>query len=224
MRDDGDQFRHYLPLLRRIIILVAVLVAVPVILWTITAFVRTYVGPPTVPTFRPIAAASTEAPASTAALQTNVPDPPSPPIVEARATATDARGVSPATKGSFLGDRSPDAAASAGTAIALAAPTDADPKAVQVPAAPAMPDGAAPSTGTLAAQQPADSEPQADALPAGEPLTGPIPLPRHRPRYFAMVEVPMPRARPEIAGPGASEANAGPLDWLQKIFQPPPQQ
>ena len=44
MREDDDEFRHYVPLLRRIIILVAVITAVPVVLWTITAFVRTYVG------------------------------------------------------------------------------------------------------------------------------------------------------------------------------------
>ena len=53
MREDDDEFRHYLPLLRRIIILVAVITAVPVILWTITAFVRTYVGPPKVPDLPP---------------------------------------------------------------------------------------------------------------------------------------------------------------------------
>ena len=46
MREDDDEFRHYVPILRRIIILVAVITAVPVVLWTITAFVRTYVGPP----------------------------------------------------------------------------------------------------------------------------------------------------------------------------------
>ena len=45
MREDDEEFRHYVPLLRRIIILVAVITAVPVVLWTITAFVRTYVGP-----------------------------------------------------------------------------------------------------------------------------------------------------------------------------------
>ena len=55
MREDDDQFRYYVPLLRRIIILVAVIIAVPVILWTITAFVRTYVGPPHIPTFHQLA-------------------------------------------------------------------------------------------------------------------------------------------------------------------------
>jgi hypothetical protein len=40
--------------LQRIIILVAVIVAVPVVLWTITAFVRSYVAPPKLPTFQPM--------------------------------------------------------------------------------------------------------------------------------------------------------------------------
>jgi hypothetical protein len=62
MREDDD-FRHYVPLLRRIIILVAVIIAVPVILWTITVFVRTYVGPPHMPTFHQLAStASINAP------------------------------------------------------------------------------------------------------------------------------------------------------------------
>jgi hypothetical protein len=68
MREDDEEFRHYVPLLRRIIILVAVITAVPVILWTITAFVRTYVGPPKIPTFHQLAAtASINAPSDATA-------------------------------------------------------------------------------------------------------------------------------------------------------------
>ena len=64
MREDDD-FRHNVPLLRRIIILVAVIIAVPVILWTITVFVRTYVGPPHMPTFHQLAStASINAPSA----------------------------------------------------------------------------------------------------------------------------------------------------------------
>src|SRR5580658_3643281 len=55
MRDDDD-IRLYMPVLQRIIILVAVIIAVPVMLWTITAFVRTYVGPPQLPTFQRVTA------------------------------------------------------------------------------------------------------------------------------------------------------------------------
>ncbi len=50
--DDDDNIRLYTPVLQRIIILVAVIIAVPVVMWTITAFVRTYVAPPKVPTFQ----------------------------------------------------------------------------------------------------------------------------------------------------------------------------
>ena len=50
MRED-DGLGHYVPILRRIIVLVAVIIAVPIVLWTITVFVRTYVGPPRLPTF-----------------------------------------------------------------------------------------------------------------------------------------------------------------------------
>ena len=59
MREDSDHFRHYVPLLRRIVIVVAVLAAIPVILWTITVFMRSYVGPPKLPTFRQLAASAT---------------------------------------------------------------------------------------------------------------------------------------------------------------------
>ena len=51
---DDDNIRLYTPVLQRIIILVAVIIAVPVVMWTITAFVRTYVAPPKVPIFQPL--------------------------------------------------------------------------------------------------------------------------------------------------------------------------
>ena len=64
MRED-DGLGHYVPILRRIIVLVAVIVAVPVMLWTITVFVRTYVGPPRIPTFHQlVSTASINAPSA----------------------------------------------------------------------------------------------------------------------------------------------------------------
>ena len=103
MREDDEEFRHYVPLLRRIIILVAVITAVPVVLWTITAFVRTYVGPPKIPTFHQLAStASINAPAGTAtpdgtaqlqaAMQAKLTN-------QSAATAGDARDPSAATQG-----------------------------------------------------------------------------------------------------------------------------
>ena len=45
MHDDDNRFQRFVPLLRRVIILLAVLAATPVVLWMITTFVRAYVGP-----------------------------------------------------------------------------------------------------------------------------------------------------------------------------------
>jgi hypothetical protein len=240
-----DQFRHYFPLMRRVIILVAVLTAVPVILWTITVFVRGYFGPPKIATARPLAAVSIEAPATPAASQDGSARPTAapqeakvvdaPPFGEARASATDARTLAPAAKGGTIweqrqagSDAGPPSTAPSAAMAAPAAPGGGDQRAGQAPAAkmmaaaPAMPDA---SAGTLAAQDPPDTEQQtADAaLPAAEPIAGPVPLPRHRPRALAMLQnggVPMPRPRPEAAGSTASEGSATPLGWLQKLFTP----
>lgn len=52
MRDYRDNnTRLYTPILQQIIILVAVIIAVPVVMWTITSFIRGYIAPPRVPTF-----------------------------------------------------------------------------------------------------------------------------------------------------------------------------
>ena len=59
MRDYDDQFRPHV-VLRRIIIVVAVLTAVPVALWTVTGLVRSYVEPPKTPDFRQLAANAAE--------------------------------------------------------------------------------------------------------------------------------------------------------------------
>ena len=240
-----DQFRHYFPLMRRIIILVAVLTAIPVIMWTITVFVRGYFGPPKIAGPRPLATAAIEAPV------TPGQDASAPPVVEARATVTDARTIPPAVKWPSPGDRQgsndagPPSSAPSAAVTAPAGAAGADQRA-QAPgaqtggpqtmpaqtmaAAPAMPAGAAMQTGTndtsraLAAQDSADADQQTGdtALPAAQPIAGPVPLPRHRPRTFAMLTsaVPMPRPRPEAAGAPGSEGNANPIGWLQKIFTP----
>jgi len=242
-----DQFRHYFPLMRRVIILVAVLTAVPVILWTITVFVRGYFGPPKIATARPLATVSIEAPATPAASQDGSARPTAapqeakvvdaPPFGEARASATDARTLAPAAKGGTIWEQrqagSDAGPPSTAPSAAMAAPAGGDQRAGQAPAAkmmaaaPAMPEASAPTTGALAAQDPPDTDQQqqtADAaLPAAEPIAGPVPLPRHRPRALAMLQsggVPMPRPRPEAAGSTASEGSATPLGWLQKLFTP----
>ncbi len=49
---DDENIRLYTPVLQRVIILLAVIIAVPVVMWTITTVVRTYFAPPKVPTFQ----------------------------------------------------------------------------------------------------------------------------------------------------------------------------
>jgi len=241
MREDSDQFRYYVPLLRRIVIVVAVLAAIPVILWTITIFMRSYVGPPKLPTFRQLAASATvplPRNASAGLDSTTQPLPPSEQsrladassAVPAGATPTDAPDAAAAPKGPMLGDRAPTGAANTPTGALRTAATSpiapADPKATEMPAAAAPPEGAAPNTATLAGPQPAVSiDTPADAVPAAEPLSGPIPLPPRRPHLVAMAQmtpttVPMPRPRPDAAGPAASDSTtARPFDWLQNIFR-----
>jgi len=241
MREDSDHFRHYVPLLRRIVIVVAVLAAIPVILWTITIFMRSYVGPPKLPTFRQLAASATVPLPRNASASLDSATQPLPPSEQSRlsgassaavpagATPTDAPDAAAAPKGPLLGDRAPIGAANTPTGALRTAATSiipADPKATEMPAAAAPADGAAPSTGALAAQQPAAaSDPPADAVPAAEPLSGPIPLPPRRPHLVAMAQmtpatVPMPRPRPDAAGPAASDSTtARPFDWLQNMFR-----
>ena len=166
MRKDEDDIRHYMPALRRIIILVAVLTAVPVAMWTITAFVRTYVGPPKLPTFQRMTASTlTDAPDSTApaADADNPPAPavedataaPLPTFVEARATTTDARSAVLDIKKPPVGAVGLSTAAA--PAVAAPAPAPADPAdniAAPSPTASAMPSLMPNSVAQFAAQQP----------------------------------------------------------------------
>ena len=214
MREDDDQFRYYVPLLRRIIILVAVLTAVPVILWTITAFVRSYVGPPRIPTFHQLAAtepSETSASANpdsgvaaqSAAEQTK-PSDPAPATLEARAAAMDARDVPVSSKGSSLADRSPDngvstpaSATRTSDAPQVAALGPKAPDTLGAPAGlsaagipnlpapvPAAPNAPPATTGALAAQQPV-----AASAPPAEAMAASPPL---------SGPIPLPRRRPHV--------------------------
>jgi hypothetical protein len=236
MRNDDEQLRHFSPLLRRIVIIVALLTAAPVVLWSITAFVRSYVGPPQLPSFRRLAAPLVQPPDNAGGGQESVDrsgdQPPgdstsSAPTVEARATTSDARGAPPD------GPTNPPN----GSAMIPSVVTDADAKPADRFVDRVPPDLAIP-TGALASNQPAATDAaSADAMPAAEPLRGPIPLPRQRPRIFAMAQltappsqgptahsptgVPVPRPRPGAAGPPAAAAEPtshGPLDFIQGLF------
>src|SRR5215472_15181773 len=49
---NDENIRLYTPVLQRVIILAAVVIAVPVMMWTVTTFIRSYVARPQVPTFQ----------------------------------------------------------------------------------------------------------------------------------------------------------------------------
>lgn len=215
---DDDNIQHYAPVLRRIIILVAVITAVPVMLWTITAFMRTYIAQPAIPAARPLAAATASAvPASPAAADTVTANPPAaaatPP--QPAPAVTDTRATDDA-KGNRMRDSAGNTAA-LNVQVAAVQPTPSDapaappaPAAVTAQAAPAPapsvfpnPPFVAPPRSTPAAP---DSTNDADALPPPDPIAGPVPLPRHRPSVIALVDtdIPLPRARPSDAPEPAS--------------------
>ena len=56
-----DHIRLYTPVLQRVIILTAVIIAVPVLMWTVTTFVRSYVARPKVPVLQHVAASESPA-------------------------------------------------------------------------------------------------------------------------------------------------------------------
>lgn len=246
MREDEDQFRQYMPVLRRLIILVAVITAIPVAMWTITAVVRTYVGPPKLPTFRPMATApATVGPneAAAAPLAGEAGKGERQPVGDTNATASGAGGgmaMDNATLGSSAnaaapGDPNAGPATTAGTLKTASLPANSGPTNAapgpdnggvaqfaaedQQPPATNWPSPpAANSSSPLAAQQPV-----AAAAPDAKPLSGNVPLPRKRPAAFAIAQahgIPLPRPRPDAAGPAVAgeEHQATPADFLRNLF------
>ena len=229
MREDED-IRQYMPVLRRFIILVAVITAIPVVMWTITAMVRTYVGPPKLPTFRPMAAAPAGPDQAAAApVADDGGKGARQPLVEANGTTSDAvtgstadnaaatnakAAPAAAAPGSFqtanLQPANAPAASGQGSGVTQFAPEERQ-------AATNWPSPPATNWPNPAAQQPA-AGPAADA----QPIEGPVPLPRKRPHTFVIAQgqgVPLPRPRPDSAGPAAVEQQQStPADWLRNIF------
>src|SRR5258708_4139120 len=199
--DDNIQIQHYAPVLRRIIILVAVITAVPVALWTITAFMRTYIAQPTVPAPRPLAAAA--APASPAADTATVnppapaaaPSPPAPADVDSKSDRLrDSAGNAAAPK---IQVATTAAIPPASSAAPAASPAAAAMTAQAAPAPSVFPNPPFVTQATPAASDSANHA-AADDLPRPDPITGPVPLPRHRPSVLALADtgIPLPRARP----------------------------
>jgi hypothetical protein len=218
MHEDVDQIGHYVRLLRRIITLIAVMLAVPVILSTIAAFVR---NPPKVSTFDNLASAFINAtgrttiaertPQKSTQWQANLADP-------HETGAGETEKVAPEPEGPSLVDHPRDALPSTPSA-GLMAETSSALAATSNSAMPMVADGAhdmplpltanddaaADRTDSKAAMGPAGaSDAEAHALSASAPPPGPILLPQPRPHNAGTIRtantklsgVPMPRPRP----------------------------
>jgi hypothetical protein len=228
--EDDYNTRRYAPVLRRVIILVAVIIAVPVMMWTITIFIRSYVKPPirhltlTEPLLtaslppKPQAAERAPAPLPTDAARTagdGLPSLPEPPAETAPNAPAVASGEAAAVT---------DSAATAETASSETITPEAirggltslpDPPAETAPNAPAVASGEAAavtdSAQSAATAETASSETvtpvQRDRLTPTGPATesivpvGPVPLPRARP-VDAPVDSP-PSGSPLLARPAA---------------------
>jgi hypothetical protein len=232
MREDED-IRQYMPVLRRFIILVAVIIAIPVVMWTITAMVRTYVGPPKLPTFRPMAAAPAGPDQAAAApVADEAGKSARQPLVEANGTTSDgvtgstaapngntapaAGSPAPAAAGSFQtanlqpANAPANMASGPGSGVSQFAPEERQ-------AGTNWPSPPATNWPNPAAAQPAAGQPAANA----QPIEGPVPLPRKRPQSFTIAQnqgIPLPRPRPDAAGPAAEQPQATPATWLRNIF------
>jgi len=165
---DDDSIRLYTPVLQRVIILAAVVIAVPVLMWTITTFVRSYVARPKAPLVEHVA--STNGPTRIPLLA--APPRPTPVVVEPSAA--------PRGDGGAAGEANPTGEINSGT-LNVASLPDTNPS----------PTGAnGPSAASLQAapmQTPSPANPGPAAL--GEPALGtnptaatPAALPRPAPR------------------------------------------
>ena len=222
MREDNDEMGHYVEVLRRILVLCAVIIAVPVILWTITAFVRCQVTLPKVFSLpNPLATASTNAPQrATIAEPTQQQAMPLQPTDPQEAKQTERA----APEGSSFVEHPPDAPPSAppqtaDTSSATAISISATPTGAHDLLPPFAANDVA-TAGTTGAIQPAAApEAETDLLSASAPLSGPVPLPRPRShdagRLRTADRVPSPaptRPRPAVGDAGAQQGTttAGP--------------
>jgi hypothetical protein len=218
--DEDEKTQSFGPVLRRISILAVIVTAVPVMLWSITAFMRTYVAQPVIPSARPLPPSAGTNTASASSADYAVPAPGGKPVIEARATATDADGKSDQLSDGAASAQVPGGTtASIGTASAVQMSTGSpSPQAANRPTAnslgysanlPNSASGPWPDPSQAIGAQPSQTANSgadtSDALPPSAPLTGPIPLPPHRPKIIAMADgtIPLPRKRPAGADAAA---------------------
>src|SRR6516165_7223023 len=93
---DDESIRLYTPLLQRVIILAAVVIAIPVMMWTITTFVRSYIARPKLPALEHVASANLPTRIPTIAL--SPPSPAPPPADQSAPQRLDGASASDATR------------------------------------------------------------------------------------------------------------------------------
>lgn len=218
---DAENVRLYTPVLQRVIILAGVIIAVPVVMWTITTFVRSYVARPRLPALEHVASTSASVPVAATASAPASPTPTNQSSLRSDATAARDAANSPADiqKGAAnpapLPGSLPASAAATNTAAAPleTRPAETTSSLTAAPAAAAPGDGAntaAPTAslpGISAAPRPTDN-----AAPSGAPnsadrgLAWPNPNTANPPD-FAASRLPPPASTPPPA-PAARMASA----------------
>ena len=216
MREDYDEIGHYVQSLSRILLLIAVIIAVPLILSTITAFVRNQSNVSTIPSVNALGRTTIAEPTKEQSTprQAKLADPQEAKTTERAAPA----GPLPVDYPPDAPPSAPSVAQIADTSSPLAATSNSGTPTVAKGADGLSPplaadDGAASErTDALAPMKPVGTtKAEADGLSASAPLSEPIRLPRPRPHDGGTVRkadttlsrLPMPRPRPLRGGFGA---------------------
>jgi hypothetical protein len=235
--DEG--IRLHTPILQRVIILAAVIIAVPVVMWTITAFVRSYVARPKVPALQHVA--STEIPAA-ARLGTKAPatvppiaNPPAPPPradTPVQSPSADAPSPPAGVQSSSIQPPLAPPAGRPANAGAETSPTGSTTPNTAAPAAGPMLRGADNVGATAALSGPTSGAPAGDrglAWPNPNSTTAPsfgsaiapaAPAPSAAPPRMAAIEslpptepirgaIPLPRHRPAVIATAAGGPTGG---------------
>ena len=180
---DDENIRLYTPVLQRVIILLAVIIAVPVVMWTITTMVRTYVAAPKAPVFQRLTDNPPSDTASVAAVGSRPAAPeqaqsaaPTGQLADAGTPTSDAH--TPLLDIRKPADQTPTTVAPAAPASAPQTATAVASPSIPKPAAPAMPRpmtvaSAPPMARLLRRRHPSHRQPSACRLPPAIPAVRP---------------------------------------------------
>jgi len=216
MRDydnyDDESIRLYTPILQRMMILAAVIIAVPVIMWTITTFVRSYVERPKVPLLEHAASITTPARVPLIAAPPN----PTPSAPDQSATSRDKATASDATNATAEIEKAPaNLAAAPDSNLPPAAATDLSTASLQ--AAPMQaPSPASPAPAAAAGDTSMANPAEAPAVSTPKPPQSPWPT------HSATLSRTASSPDRGIAWPNPNATSAPDLAALRSALPPPP--